>query len=77
LNLNNESVEVQLAAVRKYGDAIQYISDPCVEVQLAAVGKWGNSFKHISDPCVEVQLAAVDNRLVIEGILLNTSSVRV
>ena len=38
-DLNKCSEEVQLAAVKEYGTAIEYIDNPSEEVQIAAVGK--------------------------------------
>jgi DNA-dependent RNA polymerase auxiliary subunit epsilon len=51
--------EVQLAAVKKYGHAIEYIKNPSEQVQLAAVQQNGHAIQHIENPSEEVQLAAV------------------
>ena len=59
----------QLAAVQKYGDAIQYIKDPSEVVQLASVSQYGYAIKFIDNPSEEVQLAAVQkNRFAIKYI---------
>ena len=58
------SEDVQLAAVNKYGEVIQYIENPSEDVQLAAVNEKGNAIKHIIRkgiiPSEDVQLAAVN-----------------
>jgi len=49
----------QLAAVRKNGYAIQYITNPSHEVQLAVVKQYGDAIQFITHPSPELQLAAV------------------
>ena len=58
-NIKNITPEVQLAAVQRYGNAIEYISHPSLEVQFAAVQENGYAIEYIKDPSPEVQLAAV------------------
>ena len=49
----------QLAAVQKYGPAIEYIKNPSEEVKLAAVQKTGWAIEYIPNPSENVKLAAV------------------
>ena len=58
--LNNRSDEEQLAAVKQWGDAIQYIKNPSPAVQLAAVKQDVYAIRWIENPSPEVQLAAVN-----------------
>jgi hypothetical protein len=53
--------ELQLAAVKQDGNAIQHIDNPSEEVQLAAVNKYGRAIYYIKhlNPSEEVQLAAM------------------
>ena len=57
--IDNPSEEVQLAAVKKFGNSIRYIKNPSQTVQLAAVEKWSTSIQYIENPSEKVQLAAV------------------
>jgi hypothetical protein len=59
--LNNQTEEVQLEAVKKNGFAIQYIKNPSKEVQLEAVKRNGSAIRYIKKPSEEVQLTAVKN----------------
>ena len=47
--LNNETEEIQLAAVKQTGFSIQYINNPSEEVQLEAVKQNGLSIQFIKD----------------------------
>ena len=58
-DLNKCSEEVQLAAVKEYGTAIEYIDNPSEEVQIAAVGKNGYAIQFIDNPSEEVQLVVM------------------
>ena len=58
-DINDMSEEVQLAAVKGYGDAIRFIKNPSPEVQLAAVKQDAYAIQFIKNPSQEVQLAAV------------------
>ena len=55
----NIPLEYQIAAVTKFGCAIEYIKDPSESVQLAAVTQCGYAIKYITNPIEAVQLAAV------------------
>ena len=55
----NPSERVQLAAVNRNGNAIQYIKNPSEEVQLEAVREYGQAIQYIKNPSEAVQLAAV------------------
>lgn len=57
--LNPNSEEVQLAAVKQNGLAIDYIDNPSEEVQLAAVKQYGHAVECIDNPSEAVQLAAI------------------
>lgn len=58
--IKNPDKDVQLAAVNKYPDVIQYIQNPDKDIQLAAVKKGPHSIKFIQNPDKEIQLAAVN-----------------
>ena len=64
-DLNKCSEEVQVAAVRQNGRAIEHIDNPTEEVQLAAVTQNSYTIKYIIDkgivPSEQVQIAAVSN----------------
>ena len=49
----------KLEAVKRNGDAIQYIHDPSEAVQLEAVKQYGYAIRYIRDPSEAVQLEAV------------------
>jgi hypothetical protein len=51
--------ELQIAAVKKNGHAIQHIKNPSESVQLAAVEQDGYAIQYIKNPSESVQLAAV------------------
>jgi len=51
--------EVQMAAVKQDGYAIEYINNPSPEVQMAAVNQNPNAIEHIDNPSPELQMAAV------------------
>ena len=53
------SEKVQLAAVQKYGKAIQFIKNPSEQLQLAAVQQDGRAIQFIENPSEQLQLAAV------------------
>jgi hypothetical protein len=53
------SQAVQLAAVKNFGFAIQFIDNPSEQVQLEAVQQNGYSIQFIDNPSEQVQLAAV------------------
>jgi hypothetical protein len=57
--IKNPSVEVQMAAVKQNGHAIQFIKNPSVEVQMEAVRQNGYAIRHIKNPSVEAQMEAV------------------
>ena len=68
-DINDMSEEVQLAAVKGYGDAIRFIKNPSPAVQLAAVKQDAYAIQFIKNPSPAVQLAAVKRRgLAIEYI---------
>ena len=54
--------ELKLAAVKKYGYAIEFIKNPSEELQLAAVQQDGYAIEFIKNPSEEVQLAAVQKK---------------
>ena len=56
---DNKEEEVQLAAVKKYGWAIERIDNPSEKVQLAAIKQNGFAIQFIKNPSEKVQLAAV------------------
>jgi hypothetical protein len=57
--VKNPSLEVQLAAVRQSGLAVEYIKNPSLEVQCIAVKQGGSSIKYIENSSLEVQLTVV------------------
>ena len=57
--INNPLEQAQLAAVRKYGNAIYYIKNPSLKVQLEAVRQNGNVIEYIDNPSEQVKLEAV------------------
>ena len=59
-DLNKCSEEVQLAAVKDDGYAIEFITNPSEEVQLAAVNQNGYVIGDITNPSEAVQLAATN-----------------
>lgn len=56
---NNPPEQVQLMAVQKDGQAIQFIKNPSEEVQMAAVKQDSRSIYFIKNPSEKVQLEAV------------------
>ena len=55
-----KSPEVQIAAVKQNGWAIDFIKNPSPEVQMAAVKQNGEAIRCIENPSPEVQMAAVN-----------------
>jgi predicted ABC-type ATPase len=51
--------DVQLAAIKQYVYAIQYIKNPDKDVQLAVVNQDGYAIQYIKNPDKDVQIAAV------------------
>ena len=58
--IDNPSVKVQLAAIKKDASYIRYIQNPCLEVQLAAVTQAEYTIQYIKDPSITVQLAIIE-----------------
>ena len=56
---NNPPEQLQLMAVQKDGQAIQFIKNPSEEVQMAAVKQDALSIQYIKNPSEELQLMAV------------------
>ena len=54
-----DNKEIQLEAVKEYGNNIQYIHNPSEEVQLEAVKQDGLSIRFIHNPSDEMKLEAV------------------
>ena len=64
-----EDEEIQLEAVKEYGNAIQYIHNPSEDTQLEAVKQDGFNIRYIHNPSKEIQLEAVkENGLAIQFI---------
>jgi hypothetical protein len=59
--LSNPAPELQIAAVRCYGQYIKHIKNQCQEAKLLSVRKDGNNIQYIADPGEEVQIEAVKN----------------
>lgn len=57
--LNANSEQMKLEAVKRDGYAIQFIDNPSEQVQLAAVKRIGYALHFIDNPSENVQLAAV------------------
>ena len=60
MDLNNTTLEVQMAFVQRNGYAIKYIDNPSIEVQLAAVQENGYTIRHIENPSLDVQMTAIE-----------------
>ncbi len=59
LKITNPCLEVQLYAVSKRGDSINFIPDPCYDVQMAAVLNDRYSIQYIKNPHPNVQVRSV------------------
>ena len=65
--------ELQLAAVKQKGHAIQHITNPSEKVQLAAVKQDGYSLRYITNPSEELQLVAVEQNGHVIPFIINPS----
>ena len=57
-NIKNPSEELQLAAVKEFGDSIRHIKEPNEKVKLAAVKQSGTAIQYIKNPSKKVKKIA-------------------
>ena len=76
-NIENPSVEQQMAAVKLDPDTIEYIDEPDIEVQKYVVRHRPDLIVHIYQPSEEIQMLAVENgEDALENIKNPTKAVR-
>jgi hypothetical protein len=72
-DIKNPSEEMQLIAVRKYGDTIKYMKNPSEKVQLEAIKEYSFSIMFIGNPSENAQIETV-NSISLKGYIKDSDN---